>query len=51
MRTEALAQRRQDAEVDEAIRLRPALEAFLNQGRDEVASIDESFAALEGALR
>ncbi|MBU6371939.1 MAG: flagellar protein export ATPase FliI [Alphaproteobacteria bacterium] len=39
------------AELDEAIRLRPALEAFLNQGRDEVSSIEESFAALEGALR
>jgi len=38
------------AELDEAIRLRPALEAFLNQSRDEVATIDESFRALERAL-
>jgi len=39
------------AEVDEAIRLRPALEAFLNQGRDEFTPIDETFAALERALQ
>lgn len=39
------------AELDEAIRLRPALEAFLNQGRDEVAGIEESFAALERAMQ
>jgi flagellum-specific ATP synthase len=37
-------------ELDEAIRLRPALEGFLSQGRDEVSTINESFAALARAL-
>jgi flagellum-specific ATP synthase len=37
-------------ELDEAIRLRPALEAFLSQGRDEVSTIEASFAALARAL-
>mgnify|MGYP000873097707 CR=1 FL=1 len=39
-----------DPEIDEAIRLRPALEAFLSQGRNEHFSAGESFAALETAL-
>jgi flagellum-specific ATP synthase len=39
-----------DAEVDEAIRVRPALEAVLSQGRDEQASFADSFAAIAQAL-
>ena len=39
-----------DPEVDEAIRVRPALEAVLAQGRDELAGIEQSFAMLERAL-
>lgn len=37
-------------EVDEAIRLEPQLEAFLGQGKDERASLDEGFAALRQIL-
>jgi flagellum-specific ATP synthase len=40
-----------NAELDEAIRLRPALEAFLGQGRDEFSSVDESFTRLAAALQ
>src|SRR5690606_32173982 len=40
-----------DLAVDEAIRVRPALEALLAQARDEQSSITESFAMLEGALQ
>lgn len=37
-------------EVDEAIRLEPALEAFLGQGKDERASLEEGYAALQQIL-
>ena len=40
-----------DFELDEAIRLRSALESVLNQGKDEFSTIDESFARLDAALR
>ena len=36
-----------DPDVDRAIRLNPDLEAFLSQDKDEVTSLDESFARLE----
>jgi flagellum-specific ATP synthase len=39
-----------DPEVDEAIRLRPALEAFLAQGKDERADLTQSYAALRAAI-
>ena len=39
-----------DAEVDEAIRLRPALEAFLSQGKDERCGLADSYAALRAAI-
>jgi flagellum-specific ATP synthase len=39
-----------NADVDEAIRLRPALEAFLSQSRDDATSITESFARLAAAF-
>ncbi len=39
-----------NAEVDEAVRLQPALEAFLGQGKDEATSLDEGFAWLGDAL-
>ncbi|MBL8542822.1 MAG: flagellar protein export ATPase FliI [Hyphomonadaceae bacterium] len=39
-----------DASVDEAVRVRPALERVLMQSRDEQCSIDESFALLAEAL-
>ncbi len=39
-----------DAEVDEAVRVRPALEAMLAQGRDELCDIEEGFAMLAEAL-
>jgi flagellum-specific ATP synthase len=39
-----------DAEVDEAIRVRPALEAVLSQSRDELCDIEEGFAMLAEAL-
>ncbi len=39
-----------DLEIDRAIRVRPALEAVLSQGRDERASFAEGFAALKAAL-
>jgi flagellum-specific ATP synthase len=37
-------------EVDEAIRVRPALEGFLSQTKDEATSITEGFAQLQGAI-
>ena len=40
-----------DPEVDEAVRVRPALEAVLAQERDERTSIHESFTMLAEALR
>ena len=40
-----------DAEVDEAVRVRPALEALLAQERDERTSIKDSFAMLAEALQ
>lgn len=39
-----------DPEVDEAIRLRPALEAFLSQGKDERCDLADSYAALRAAI-
>lgn len=39
-----------NAEVDEAIRLNPALEAFLNQGKDERSSLPDGYAALAAIL-
>jgi flagellum-specific ATP synthase len=39
-----------DAQVDEAVRVRPALEAMLNQQREERSSIAESFQRLSEAL-
>ncbi len=39
-----------DAEVDEAVRVRPALEALLSQQRDERSSLKEGFAMLAKAL-
>jgi flagellum-specific ATP synthase len=39
-----------DADVDYAMRVRAALEAVLEQGKDERACIAEGFAALESAL-
>jgi flagellum-specific ATP synthase len=39
-----------DAELDEAIRLRPALEAFLAQDRDELFAGAAAFAALQSVL-
>lgn len=40
-----------DADVDEAVRVRPALERLLSQGRHEQTSFDESFAMLAEALQ
>jgi len=39
-----------DAEVDEAIRLRPALEAFLAQGKEERSDLAQCYAALRTVL-
>jgi flagellum-specific ATP synthase len=39
-----------DPEIDEAIRLYPALEAFLAQGREERSSLAESYVALARVL-
>ena len=39
------------AEVDEAIRLQPALEAFLNQGKDEATSLGEGYRRLAGIMQ
>jgi flagellum-specific ATP synthase len=39
-----------DAQVDEAVRVRGALEALLTQGRDEQTSIKDSFEMLAEAL-
>jgi flagellum-specific ATP synthase len=40
-----------DAQVDEAVRVRPALERVLAQGRDEHSTLGESFGMLEDALQ
>jgi flagellum-specific ATP synthase len=40
-----------DPQVDEAVRVRPALERLLSQGRHEQTSFDESFAMLAEALQ
>jgi flagellum-specific ATP synthase len=40
-----------DPDVDEAVRVRPALERLLSQGRHEQTSFDESFAMLAEALQ
>jgi flagellum-specific ATP synthase len=39
-----------DAEVDRAIALNPALEAFLSQGKDETTPLAEAFAGLAAIL-
>ena len=39
-----------DAAVDEAVRVRPALEAFLSQQREDRTSIEAGFSQLEAAL-
>jgi len=39
-----------DANVDEAMRVRPVLEQVLSQRRDELSSIDQAFAQLAEAL-
>ena len=39
-----------DVQVDEAVRVRPALEALLSQGREERTSIKDGFAMLAEAL-
>lgn len=38
------------AEVDEAIRLNPALEAFLKQAKDDATSLPETYARLEAIM-
>jgi flagellum-specific ATP synthase len=38
------------AEVDEAIRLHPALEAFLAQGKDEATTLAEGYRRLQAVL-
>lgn len=40
-----------DPEVDEAVRVRPAIEAFLTQSRDDRTSIKDGFALLAEALK
>jgi len=40
-----------DPEVDRAIALNPALEAFLSQDKDEATSLDDSFARLAAIVR
>jgi flagellum-specific ATP synthase len=39
-----------DPLIDRAIRLNPALEAFLGQDKDEATSLEESFAVLDAIL-
>ena len=39
-----------DPQIDRAIRLNPALEAFLGQDKDERTSLDDGFAALQMIL-
>ncbi|CAN5142135.1 flagellar protein export ATPase FliI [soil metagenome] len=39
-----------DVQVDRAIQLNPALEEFLRQDKDDVTSLDDSFARLEAIL-
>ncbi|MDX5330516.1 MAG: flagellum-specific ATP synthase FliI, partial [Caulobacteraceae bacterium] len=39
-----------DPQVDQAIALNPALEAFLSQDKDDASSLDQSFAALAQIL-
>ncbi len=38
------------AEVDEAIRLNPALEAFLKQAKDDATSLPETYVQLESIM-
>ena len=40
-----------DPQVDRAIQLNPALEAFLAQDKDEASGLDESFARLDEILQ
>jgi len=39
-----------DPQIDRAIRLNPALEAFLRQDKDEVSTLDQGFARLAAVL-
>jgi flagellum-specific ATP synthase len=39
-----------DPLIDAAIRLNPALEDFLRQGKDEVTRLDQAFASLQSIL-
>jgi flagellum-specific ATP synthase len=39
-----------DPDIDRAIALNPALEAFLSQGKDETTRLAESFEMLGGIL-
>ena len=39
-----------DPAVDRAIRLNPALEAFLTQDKDEATTLDDAFLRLHGIL-
>jgi flagellum-specific ATP synthase len=39
-----------DPQVDRAIRLNPALEAFMSQDKDEATTLDESFSRLAAIL-
>ena len=39
-----------DPQVDRAIRLNPALEAFMSQDKDEATTLEESFARLDAIL-
>ena len=39
-----------DPQVDRAIRLNPALEAFMSQDKDEATTLDESFSRLDAIL-
>ena len=39
-----------DPQIDRAIELNPALEAFLSQDKDESMSLDDAFGALGGIL-
>ena len=39
------------AEVDEAIRLNPALEAFLKQAKDDATSLPETYARLDAIMK
>ncbi len=39
-----------DAQVDRAIQLNPALEAFLSQDKDEHTTLEDGFAQLQAIL-